>query len=223
MIKITENVKAMISEMNKRKDDNANVMYEYRIASTNTRIGVIGQKELKRDYPRHGDASGASKTCHLNSVNGAPFEYICIKRMSTWYSHNLGNQAVDEIRRYEQLFETEAIDYICPIIKGYTTKSDHNDKNGDKGIDNVVIVAQKAVFIGNLKRCCDKAEQLNNDACFTPIEQSNCETSEQRYEKLANWANSEGLWDCVGNGGNSGVIYDYAKKCYKAVFVDYAL
>ena len=223
MIKITANVKAMIKEMNTRKDTEANIMYEYKIASTNTRIGVIGQAELKRDYPRRGDASGASKATHLKSKDGVPFEYIVVKRMSQWYSKGLGNQCADEIAKYEQLFGTEAEDFICPIIKAYTTKSDHNDKNGTKGIDNIVIVAQKASHISNLERACRKAAMLNDTETERHIDIWSCEDAETRYERLKKWAEDNGMWDCVGNGGNSGVIYDYAKQCYKAVFVDYAL
>lgn len=223
MIKITENTKRMIAEMNTRKDSEPDIMYEYRIASTNTRIGVIGQRELKRDYARIGDASGASKATHLKSKTGVPFEYIVIKRMSRWYHEGLGNQCDGEVRKYEQLFGTEAEDFICPIIKAYTTKSDHNAPNGCKGIDNIVIVAQKALFISNLRLACRKAERMNGEETERHINLFNCEDAETRYERLKAWADSNGMWDCVGNGGNSGVIYDYAKQCYKAVFVDYAL
>lgn len=223
MIRINASIKAMISEMSERKATESNIMYEYRIASTNTRIGVIGQAELKRDYARSGDASGASKATHLYSKNGDAFEYIVIKRMSRWYNTDLGNQCDGEIRKYEQLFGTEAEDFICPIVKAYTTKSNHNSPKGRKGIDNIVIVAQRAVYISNLYNACVKAEAMNNAETARHINLFECEDADTRFNRLKAWADSEGMWDCVRNPGNSGVIYDYARKCYKAVFIDYAL
>ena len=51
----------------------------------------------------------------------------------------------------------------------------------------------------------------------------NGENAKTRYEKMKKFAEHFEMWDVLHNSGNSGVIFDYAKNCYKAVSIDYAL
>jgi hypothetical protein len=49
------------------------------------------------------------------------------------------------------------------------------------------------------------------------------ESATARYAKLEEFSESQNWRDAMYNPGNSGVIFDYSKNCYKAVFIDYAL
>ena len=221
---LTASVKAMINEMSTLKNTSNSIMHEYRIASTNTRIGVIGQAELKAMYDRYGESSGCSKATHLhNVVNGDAFHYIVVKRMKKHCIKWLKNQAHAEIEMFDICYQNNDTDCICPIVKSYETKSDHNNPESDKAYENIIIIAQKAVYVSNAKNACIKAEELNAIETERHIDYTNCEDAGTRYKKLEAWSNKYDMNDCLSNGGNTGVIYDYAKHCYKAVFIDYAL
>jgi hypothetical protein len=62
-----------------------------------------------------------------------------------------------------------------------------------------------------------KAEELNMASGFRG------EEAHDRYEKLKALSDSQNWRDALRNPGNSGVIFDYSRNCYKAVFIDYAL
>lgn len=82
---------------------------------------------------------------------------------------------------------------------------------------NIIIIAQKAVYVDDARGACRYAEELNNANGL------NGEDRTTRYEKLKTMSREQGWRDAMHNPGNSGVIFDYSKNCYKAVFIDYAL
>ena len=176
-----------------------------------------------RDDWRKGE-QGATKTCHVKCHNGNDFEYIVVKRHQTngyidehQYNpdfYHTGNQLVDEIRCFEKFALTDKEDYLCPILKYFTSKSDQVTATSETMQNNVCIIAQKAVYVSDLRHACLKAAELNGEEG---------EAADRRYREMRHFAEEQGWRDAVHNGGNSGVIYDYAKQTYKAVFIDYAL
>lgn len=187
--------------------------------NTNPNRGkVYDQWELMNMFDRdNGDANGATKTVHI-------LEHIVVKRhQSGGYipeirnNRGTGNQLVDEAKFYEAVALLDEADLLCPVLKYFTSKSDKVTATSEKMQHNVVIIAQRAYKIGNASYACRKAEELNKANGY------HGESAESRYRKLEALAKSQNWRDVLYNGGNSGVIFDYAKGCYKAVFVDYAL
>ena len=114
--------------------------------------------------------------------------------------------------------ETEDADLLCPIMKYFTSKSDKVEATSDKMQENVIIIAQKAVYVANAEMSCKKAEQMNRENGY------HGETYETRILKMRTLSKKRGWWDVMRHaGGNCGVIFDYSKNCYKAVIIDYAL
>lgn len=213
-IKKNESVKAftkMLSKANRK---------EWEIAcNTNSERGkVYDQNELLDMFSRrYGDGEGATKVCHL-------LDYIVIKRHKRHgyipeirNGHGTGNQLIDEAKCYERFATLPESDLLCPVLKYFTSKSDKVSATSETMQNNVIIVAQKAVKVGNAERMCRKAEQMNAEHGYKG------ESANSRYHKLEKFSESQNWRDALYNGGNSGVIFDYAKNCYKAVFIDYAL
>jgi hypothetical protein len=186
--------------------------------NTNKNRGkVFDQWELLEMFDRYGDAHGASKATHL-------LKYIVVKRHKPHgyipeirNERGTGNQLIDEAKFYEAMALLPEADLLCPVLKYFTSKSDKVSATSAKMQYNVVIVAQKAVKVGDADYCCRKAEQLNRENGY------NGESARSRYAKLEKLSASQNWRDALYNGGNSGVIFDYDKGCYKAVFIDYAL
>jgi hypothetical protein len=198
--------------------------------NTNVNRGnVYSQEYILNRYSREvswDEEAGASKVCHLTNEADEDFRYIVIKRTRTdgWmpnvnreHGKCTGNQLIDEINCWLEYQEKPEADLLCPILKYFTSKSDKVTATSEKMQHNVVIIAQRAVYVDNANWACKKAEELNNKNGF------NGEASEVRYAKLKALSKANGWRDAIHNGGNSGVIFDYAKGCYKAVFIDYAL
>lgn len=178
--------------------------------------------QFDRDY---GDGYGASKTVHL-------LENIVVKRHQTggycpdiaWEHRNgnkveklTGNQLIDEINCYLEFNDTEYADLLCPIFKYFTSKSDKVSATSETMQRNVVIIAQRAIKTGDAETCCRYARELNREHGYH---------GEGAYSRLADMqamSDRMGWRDAMKNRGNSGVIFDYSKNCYKAVFIDYAL
>lgn len=222
-------VKALQSVMASGKKMDANIMLEWELScNTNVNRGkVYKQEEIQKLYgQRNGGANGATKMVHLKNHNGDDFNYIVVKRhMKHGYIPDAngehakctGNQLIDEINFWNEFAETETADLLCPILKYFTSKSDKVTATSDTMINNVIIIAQKAVYIDDAKYACIEAEKLNKQNGLQG------ESALDRFEKLKALSKAQGWRDAIYNGGNSGVIYDYAKGCYKAVFIDYAL
>lgn len=225
-------VKALQSTMAQGKKHDPAIMLEWEMAcNTNVQRGhIYNQSEIHRLYARDNwdDAEhGATKTCHLNNHFGEAFKYIVIKRHQTHGyidehanrpdTKQTGNQLIDEINCWLEFQETEHADLLCPILKYFTSKSDKVTAISEKMQANVVIIAQRAVYVGSASSACRRAERMNAENGLRG------ENAEARYEKLKRMSNAQGWRDAMHNPGNSGVIYDYDKKCYKAVFIDYAL
>lgn len=227
--------KSLKSHLAKEKKHSAVASLEYEMAfqNNNQRGKVWNQSEIMAEYSRddwHCE-QGASKTVHTVNHLGDDFEYIVIKRHQTGgYLPNIhaerrrgnvgkltGNQLVDEINAWEEFAETEFADLLCPILKYFTSKSDKVTATSETMQRNVVIIAQKAVKVGDADYVCRKAEQLNRENGYKG------ESAHVRYEKLSALSKKQGWRDAMRNPGNSGVIFDYSKGCYKAVFIDYAL
>lgn len=225
-------VKAIQSVMAKEKKFDESVKLEWELScNTNKNRGhVYSQDEVKALYSRDSwdGERGASKTCHLTSHTGEAFQYIVIKRHQTGgyideHAENpdtpqTGNQLIDEIDCWLNFQDKVESDLLCPILKYFTSKSDKVSAISEKMQDNVIIISQKAVYVGRAKYVCAQAEQLNEVNGY-----KNGEDADSRYEKMKAFSRRQGWRDALHNGGNSGVIFDYSKNCYKAVFIDYAL
>ena len=223
-------VKALQAHMAKAKKHSENALIEWELAcNTNKERGnVPTQSEICENYDRYGENSeGCSKAVHFhNHINGNKFEYIVVKRHKKHgyipdvcgeHEKCTGNQLIDEINCWLEFAETEYADLLCPIMRYFTSKSDKVTATSSTMLNNVVIIAQKAIKTGDAQRMCRLAERLNDEYGFIG------EDAVTRYEKLENLSNMQGWRDALWNGGNSGVIFDYDKGCYKAVFIDYAL
>lgn len=223
-------VKALQSVMAKAKKQSKRALLEWEMAcNTNVNRGkVYAQEELFDLYARdsYKCEHGASKTCHLESHEGNDFKYIVLKRHRTGgYIPNAhrehdkctGNQLLDEINCWLEFAETEKADLLCPILKYFTSKSDKVRATSETMQHNIIIIAQKAVYVSNAQDACRKAERMNAEKGYKG------EDAQTRYDKLKALSNAQGWRDAMRNGGNSGVIFDYHKGCYKAVFIDYAL
>lgn len=190
---------------------------EWEIAcNTNSNRGkVYDQHELNAMFDRYGEnADGCSKAVHK-------LKYLVVKRHQYHgYIPELrnakatGNQLIDEINCWMEFKDSPESDLLCPVLKYFTSKSDKVSATSETMQENVVIVAQKAVAVGNAKAMCRKAYELNGYKGETP---------DERYAKLERLSDSKNWRDALWNGGNSGVIYDYRTNRYKAVFIDYAL
>lgn len=214
--------KALQAHMAKEKKFDAAAALEHAMAcNTNPNRGkVFDQSEINRLYSRRGSdgATGATKVCHLYNHNGEKFKYIVVKRFKKWgHDFDKGNQLIEEIKAWEELHNTATADYLCPILKYFTSKSDKVSDSSETMKNNVVIIAQKAVYVSNAKCACLEAERLNRQNGY------HGETAQSRYDGMREVAKAQHWWDAMGNGGNSGVVFDYSKNCYKAVFIDYAL
>lgn len=213
-IKMNNSVKAFTTNLSKVNRT------EWLIAkNTNPNRGkVYDQWELLDMFPRNrGDDHGATKVVHI-------LEHIVIKRhMRGGYlpeirnARGTGNQLIDEAKFYEAVALLPEADLLCPVLKYFTCKSDKVSARSEKMQHNVIIVAQRAHHISSAGRACRKAEELNRQNGFRG------ESADSRYRKLEALADDQNWRDVLGNPGNSGVIFDHAKNCYKAVFVDYAL
>lgn len=187
--------------------------------NTNGQRGkTYDQWEFLKMFDRdHGDANGASKTTHL-------LDYIVVKRHQTYgYLPELrndkatGNQLIDEINCWEEFASEEESDLLCPVLKYFTSKSDKVTATSETMQRNVVIIAQRAVKTGNAQDMCELAERMNHKHGYRG------ESADRRYRRLEKLSGKKNWRDALYNRGNSGVIFDYEKHCYKAVFIDYAL
>lgn len=222
--------KALQAHMAKAKKISGRALVEWEIAcNTNSQRGkVYDQAELLELYSRDSWSGehGASKTCHLKSHTGEAFKYIVIKRHRVnGYVPNVrgehkkcsGNQLLDEVACWQEFAETEYGDLLCPVLKYFTSKSDKVTATSETMQHNVLIIAQRAAYVSNASQACRKAEQMNAEHGY------NGESKASRLAKLKELSDRQGWRDALYNGGNSGVVFDYAKNCYKAVFIDYAL
>lgn len=221
-------VKFAQSAMAKAKKFSPKIKLEWEIAcNTNKDRGWNPtQSELMELYSRspRGAKRGATKTCHIKSHLGDEFEFIVIKRHQiNGYlpekrnAKSTGNQLVDEINCWEEFAERPESDLLCPIFRHFTSKSDQVDAKSETMQNNVIIIAQKAVYIADASGACREAERLNRENGY------HGESKRTRYAKLEAFSESQNWRDAMYNPGNSGVIFDYYQNCYKAVFIDYAL
>lgn len=222
-------VKALKSHLASEKNLSRNALIEYEMAfqKNSNRGHVYDQHELLELYNAYGENDeGCSKAVHLhNHVNGEKFKYIVVKRHQKhgWmpnpngeHSKCTGNQLIDEINCWQEFAEREESDYLCPVLKFFTSKSDKVKARSEKMKHNVIIIAQRAVEVSDAWTCCCIARDKN-------LQLGIIEDADERYEKLERFAKKQGWRDAMNNPGNSGVIYDYSQNKYKAVFIDYAL
>ena len=170
---------------------------------------------------RYGGHVGATKRTHTHHPDGWEMEFFVVKR----YRHDgwdfngegTGNQLIDEILCWLKLQGTSYADLLCPILKYETAKSDKCRSLSETMKDRVAIVAQKAVCVGNLEDVCYEAQRRNAKEGYNGV------PARVRMAQLKDLASHMEWRDVEFNPGNSGVIFDYAQDCYKAVFIDYAL
>lgn len=183
---------------------------------------VWGQRDICSHYSAsYGGHCGATKRTHTENHEGQPFKHFVVKRFKTgghiFYREGTGNQLIDEIRCWEKLALTADADYLCPIVKYFTCKSDKVTPISEKVLEKVLIIAQKAVYVDDLRSACIEAERMNRENGKHGV------SARIRMAELEDFANRMHWRDVKHNPGNSGVIYDYLADCYKAVFIDYAL
>ena len=223
--KKNERVKALQSFMASAKKADAQTELEWEMTfNTNgsRNYKVYSQELINELYDRYnGNASGATKVCHTRCHNGSSFQYIVVKRFKeggwcpAW--EGSGNQLIDEIDAWNRFADKTESDFLCPVLKYFKSKSDKVSARSEKMRENVVIIAQKAVYVSDCWHCCKEAYRLNQDAGIY------CEGAQERYDILEDFADKMSWRDVMENPGNCGVIYDYSQKRYKAVFIDYAL
>lgn len=232
MAKKNQATKSLQGMMAKEKKYNDAIRYEWEMAcNTNKNRGNVPSQEYIHDrYGRDlgwSKKNGASKVVHLTNEYGQEFKHIVIKRHRVdgympdpdWESNEYvtGNQLIDEINCWQRYAETEDADFLCPILKFFTSKSDKVTATSEKMQSNVVIISQRAYHISDAEDACYMAERLNRENGFIG------ESAYDRLESLQDMAKRNSWRDVMRNSGNSGVIFDYSKNCYKAVFIDYAL
>ena len=215
-------VKALQSKLVKEMkfDAQAKTEYEISCATNPEKYRTYDQTEIHELYSRRDwdCKAGATKICHTKCHNGNDFHYIVVKRFLYHGSVIEGkNQLIEEIKCWKQYSDTPEADLLCPILKYFTSKSDHVKDTSEKMKHNVIIIAQKAVYVSNAENACRKAEELNREKGLAG------ESARTRFEKLRAMSDKNHWWDAMRNRGNSGVIFDYHQNCYKAVFIDYAL
>lgn len=211
----------------KKVDEQTRIEWEMACNTNNQRGHVFDQSEINVLYSRDDwkcGKQGATKTTHITCHNGNKFQFIVVKRHQTdGYidehandpnTKQTGNQLIDEIQCWQEFASEKESDFLCPILKFFTSKSDKVAATSETMQKNVVIIAQKALFVGNLSSMCRKAGELNNDSS---------EAIEARYCEMCAFSKKQGWRDAIHNPGNSGIIFDYATNRYKAVFIDYAL
>lgn len=170
---------------------------------------------------KRGGFTGATKRTHLAHPDGWEMKFFVVKRYK-WHGHDFGghgsgNQLIDEIACWLKLQDTLDADFLCPVFKYETAKSDKCRSLSETMKERVCIISQKAVHVDDLAGACKDAERRNREEGLHGISARN------RMVQLEDMANRMGWWDVKRNPGNSGVIFDYAQGCYKAVFIDYAL
>ena len=215
-------VKALQTVLNSERTIDDKALFEYKVATNNMRVGTIDQSEIKELYTRKVTCKvhcGATKLTHtLFHEDDSEFRHIVIKRFKERGCNIDGkNQLVSEIKAWQKYALTPNADFLCPIMKYFMSRSDKVDENSETMKENVIIIAQKACYVQNARRACQKAEELNAEGGYNGTDAAT------RYDQLKEFSRMNGWWDAVGNGGNSGVIFDYSQGCYKAVFIDYAL
>ena len=221
-------VKSLQSFMAKQKKADSQALVEWLMAcnTSSERGHVYDQSEINSLYARDNYRAerGATKTCHLKDHFGNPFKYIVVKRHQTdgyipeiRNQYGTGNQLIDEINCWIRYQERPEADFLCPILKYFTSKSDKVSATSEKMQENVCIIAQKAVYVDDCAGACREAERLNDMEGYSGTD------ADSRYEELKHFAKSQNWRDVMRNPGNSGVIFDYSRNCYKAVFIDYAL
>lgn len=243
---LTTSIKNMIK---KARKNNKKAAFEFGLCyNSNTRTQhVYDAWEIRQMYPRDYDEYSSAyvhcgyskktfccipdqdKKVAIGDVDRyVESEYIVVKRMNmparSWWTGKLEeklvdgkNQLVEEIRTWEYFCEREESDYLCPILRWGFQQGDKVTPADHAVCDSVYIIAYKASFVGNLKKACRWAEDMNNDKGYFG------ETAEERFEKIEAFSEHMGWWDATDNSGNSGVIFDPVKNCYKAVIIDYAL
>lgn len=170
---------------------------------------------------RRGGHCGATKRTHLSHPDGWEMQFFVVKRYrhDGWDFHGegTGNQLIDEINCWLKLHDTADADFLCPIFKYETAKSDKCKSLSDTMKERICIVAQKAVWVDDLEGACMVAERRNKEEGYVGT------SARVRKTQLEDMAKRMGWRDVRYNPGNSGVIFDYSQGCYKAVFIDYAL
>jgi hypothetical protein len=213
-MKKNEQMKAFSTMLNKTN----RTEWEMTFNTNPNRGPVCDQWEFLQMFDRYGDnTDGCSKAVHL-------LDYIVVKRHQRHgyipeirNSRGTGNQLIDEINCFKLFADRPEADLLCPIFKWFTSKSDKVTATSETMQRNVVIIAQRAVKVGTAKAMCLKAEEMNREHGY------HGESASARFRKLEAFSDSQNWRDAVYNGGNSGVIFDYYRNCYKAVFIDYAL
>lgn len=178
------------------------------------RKGYTTGEALRSEYKRLSFASqeGASKHSYI-------LQYIVVKRYKKYGWIGGGNQIEAEVKFYLLHKNDEWADLICPILRYGLHRGDKVESTAEKYLEECYIIAQKAVAgsIGNARHACEFAEELNNKEGYFG------EYASDRYMKIHKFAKHFNMRDVMQNCGNCGVIFDYEKRCYKAVCIDYAL
>lgn len=164
---------------------------------------------ISQNDASYGNNRGATKNAHL-------LNHLCILRyMLDGVNFGNGNQMINQIEMYKKATDAEK-DIFAPIFRYGMQRGDKATAFSDSMLNELYIVTQKAVDKGDLYRMCQRAEELNR--------QHNCWTGKHadvRYNEIMDILRKYRIRDVDGHDDNSGVIFDYAMNCYKAVVLDY--
>ena len=200
------------NELKKAIKTNSRYEWEIAINTNNQRGKVYGQEELLKMFPANGgDASGASKTCYI-------LDMIVIKRQSNNYRNCFGNQVAQEIEAFINASD-ELKNVFCPILSYYKCKSDKVTSDSQKAMNKYVVISQKATDIDDFYNCCEIAFNKN----IQEGHKNRYNSPDEMYNRLSDILTDNDIHDWDGHPYNSGVIFDYEKKCYKPVLIDYGL
>lgn len=227
-----DRVKRFEKRYGKDSEPYARALFEYELAvrSSDSKENAMGEIKY-HNMPfskicdlfsrKHGGHCGATKRTHTEHPDGWALSFFVVKRYK-WHGHEFwgegcGNQLIDEINCWLRFQNLPESDYLCPIFKYETAKSDKCRPLSDTMKERVCIIAQKAVHVDDLEGACKDAYYRNLNAGLK------AQRPMDRMNQMQDFAETMGWRDVIRNPGNSGVIYDYAQGCYKAVFIDYAL
>lgn len=127
---------------------------------------------------------------------------------------NITNQIKNQVELWNRIALTADAVYFSPVLSYGLHRGNKLYKNDNRYIDKSFIVSQKAELFPTIDECI-KQMFIYNQAAFNGRDVANYK---RRLEAVAKRYNITDI-----HNGNIGLIYDYSKGEYKAVFIDYAI
>ena len=166
---------------------------------------------LINDYYNLNDyvGGGSDKKCYYKQG-----DIFCIARAyNSWYS----NQVKTQIERWEKYADTEYSDVLNPIYRAGLHRGDKLSDDDDRYLQKSYIISQYAIMddkIPSEYNIYEYALILNH---YSGDIKEQAKQDKNRLEYIAN--NVIYCYDV--DSANIGIIYDYEKRKYKVVLIDY--